>query len=344
MKTLQKLLSVTLVLVIFLSLCLSVSAVEKPESIFESAFKAEIFKIMGWDVEDEDYAYFAHFGYNADGTVAPLDSTPDYVVANVSYAIVSDANHMEYIGNYLVESNVIHYPYELGYHIYSVKDDELYTLGEAYEAGLPGVEFVLSVLGEKKFAYRDVFFDHIGNAYEEYQPQHMFYNYKELYSYYGESTSEEATPDFMLIAGYGDVAPAYSYGVFGDYIVHTGHYIPYCLSYYVIDKNAKVYTLREAYEAKLEGIETVFTEYGLGQLLGDVDKDRILTIKDATRIQKCIAGIDSFTYEDEIRGIPEIWGDSHDEYVRFLSDFNDDDERNIKDVTAIQKHIAGLEY
>ena len=59
--------------------------------------------------------------------------------------------------------------------------------------------------------------------------------------------------------------------------------------------------------------------------LGDANLDGTLNIKDATSIQKNIAGLEEFT-----------------EQQKSLADFNADTVVNIKDATAIQKKIAGL--
>ncbi len=73
-------------------------------------------------------------------------------------------------------------------------------------------------------------------------------------------------------------------------------------------------------------IPVVFTDdLKIDKLLGDADKDGQLNIKDATAIQKNIAGLLKFDSEQTA-----------------LADFNKDNEVNIKDATAIQKKIAGL--
>ena len=59
--------------------------------------------------------------------------------------------------------------------------------------------------------------------------------------------------------------------------------------------------------------------------LGDVNRDGSVNIKDATAIQKNIAGLIEFDTEQNS-----------------LADFNEDASVNIKDATAIQKKIAGL--
>lgn len=80
-------------------------------------------------------------------------------------------------------------------------------------------------------------------------------------------------------------------------------------------------------------------EINLGEIIGDIDKDGKLTVKDATYIQKCVAGLLNYPEDDEIR----YDGTEAPAFLIYISDFNRDVERNVKDATAIQKHIAGLE-
>ncbi len=76
--------------------------------------------------------------------------------------------------------------------------------------------------------------------------------------------------------------------------------------------------------------------------IGDLNGDNNLDIKDATLIQKCLAGVEEFdAYNDMVLGFLEK---HHGKWERYISDFNRDGVRNVKDATAIQKHIAGLEY
>ncbi len=61
---------------------------------------------------------------------------------------------------------------------------------------------------------------------------------------------------------------------------------------------------------------------------GDTDYDKEITVKDATQIQKTLAGITCFVRN----------------HMRLNADFNRDKLVDIRDVTAIQRHIAGLGY
>ncbi len=63
----------------------------------------------------------------------------------------------------------------------------------------------------------------------------------------------------------------------------------------------------------------------IGYILGDVNGDRKLNIRDATRIQKYLAKLTVFNNEQV-----------------FLGDFNEDKVVNIKDATTIQKKLANV--
>lgn len=179
------------------------------------------------------------------------------------------------------------------------------------------------------------------------------YMYKMLYRHFDssldEATAEEASPDYVLVFGGENVmSPAYSAAGFGDkYLVQEYNiYYPYILGFYVITTDdMKVHTLREAWNAQIDGIEDIFTDFGLGEIRGDSDNDGKITVKDATHLQKCLAGIERFTEDEYVSGFGEA-GQRDDEgmFSDRVSDMNMDGSVNIKDATAIQKFLAGIEY
>lgn len=131
-----------------------------------------------------------------------------------------------------------------------------------------------------------------------------------------------------------------SYGVYGNYVLRNDEtYSPSVSGFniYVSDTDSFV-SLREAYNTNIDGIESVFTDYGIGELIGDVDKDKSLTIFDATTIQRNLAQISDFASNDEIQGVCEDGSVS----ISYISDFNRDGVRDIFDATAIQKQLASL--
>ena len=171
------------------------------------------------------------------------------------------------------------------------------------------------------------------------------YQYEELYTYYSncDDSTDESEPSYILIKGYYTFDPMPAYEIIDNYVIETRNCFSPCeVPYFVIvPSEQKLHTIHEAFEANVEGIENIFETYNFGRLLGDMDKDRKLTIKDVTYIQKCLVGIEKFPENDGIAGMNAL--NSEDQKCRYISDFNRDGERNIKDATAIQKHIAGLE-
>lgn len=78
-----------------------------------------------------------------------------------------------------------------------------------------------------------------------------------------------------------------------------------------------------------------------GEIIGDMDYDRKLTVKDATFIQSAIANIVEFPLEDKV--VYQTFDFSAlTEELTYISDYNRDGNRDIKDATAIQRRVAGL--
>lgn len=174
------------------------------------------------------------------------------------------------------------------------------------------------------------------------------YFYVHLYNHYpaGAATADESTPDYVLVHAGNDIcSPAGSAGGFGDYLVTAANiYYPYTLGYYIITtEDMNVLTLREAWDAQIPNIEDVFEDYGLGVKRGDSNLDGEINIKDATFIQKCIAGIEEFADGEYAGGFAEGGQGEDGFYHGRVSDVNIDDEVNVKDATTIQKRLAGLE-
>ena len=174
--------------------------------------------------------------------------------------------------------------------------------------------------------------------------------YGEIYEWCAEGdceTVDEATPDYVLInTATNMVLPMPVADVYGDYVFcnySINRPFKYCYCIYLTE-SGEVIGLTDALENEVEGIYNVFTQGGIGDLIGDMDKDRKLTVRDATYIQKCIAGLEKFEYYDKIEAFEADLRQGKNPPLLYISDFTRDYERNIKDATAIQKHIAGLEY
>jgi len=167
--------------------------------------------------------------------------------------------------------------------------------------------------------------------------------YHEGYEYYStEPESTEATPDFVLIELYENPKTnTHEAQAYGDYIIRDSNsYFPETLGYYIYLPEAnKIYALQDAFDMGIESVYNVFTEGGIGELIGDVNYDRKLNVKDATLIQKEISRVEFI----ENNYIPSYtWSDSPD-VPSYIGDYNRDGKMNVRDATAIQKHIAGLD-
>lgn len=180
-------------------------------------------------------------------------------------------------------------------------------------------------------------------SYSIYQGEPSF----SLFKAYEHYNGNESTPDWVVVEVHSTATATKVYHeLFGYYIYcYDPCYDEQTLSYYVIDCETKeVIALTDAMCASKDEYSSFLTDSRYPKItrIGDMNRDNLLDIKDATVIQKCIAEIEDYdTYDDIILGFTEK---HHGRWERYISDFDRDGERNIKDATAIQKCIAGLPY
>ena len=163
--------------------------------------------------------------------------------------------------------------------------------------------------------------------------------YEEVYYHY----NSEGEIDWALVRGYPTFNAPWGispYAVFGDRIIRKITRKTFHVEYsiYDVSDNRFYDIVRNRNDEKYQ-LNAVLTELNIGELIGDMDADNKLTVKDATYIQKCIAEVIDFPENDKVDGVYTSDGYG---YLAYLSDFNRDGVRNIKDATAIQKHIAGI--
>lgn len=345
MKVYKRILSLTFALIMCVSGALAgVSAEEDHMCQLNPMYKDVVFNNLGWDKYSDIYTYSCEYVWNSDGSPFNSTSTPDYALIVAHDNTVSPWEYRETIGNYRLYHASGYSPFMTGYVIYSFEEDKIYSIREAWNNRINGVEKVLGILGAKVSLYAEEFEEYL-EPYkdpEEENSVYGWYYYEELYYYDtdtgGTTEIPEATPDYVLVdATAYHCPPANVTEVIGDYVVYTGWGIPNDLSYYVYTpKDDKIFTLREAYDAQLQGIMNVFTDYGTGFLLGDTDRDKKLTIKDATYIQKALAKIEEYPLYIADEHIPD-W------VTVDVADFDLNAKINIKDATAIQKKLANIE-
>ncbi|MBE6738349.1 MAG: hypothetical protein E7566_06835 [Ruminococcaceae bacterium] len=116
--------------------------------------------------------------------------------------------------------------------------------------------------------------------------------------------------------------------------IHYGVSCYLGLGYYVvIPETEEVLILEDAVKANFEDLKDWCDEEGIARKIGDADADGEITVRDATYIQKFLAGVEGYVIEDI--------------YAMFCyaySDFDGDYKVNVKDVTNIQKYLADLPF
>jgi len=166
-----------------------------------------------------------------------------------------------------------------------------------------------------------------------YIPEEKWNVYREHYEYF---SSDGTVPDYVLMSVYVARGEMDCVEIMGDYVlVHDHTYFPNESLYFVyVPSEDALYTFPELFSADIKIFEKIFEKRGYGlELIGDADQDRKITIKDATWIQKKLAGYSMSTYYGEDTVVLE---------ERYVQDFNRDTVVNIQDATAIQKYLAGI--
>lgn len=271
-----------------------------------------------------------------------------YFIAYPEWIDPIDEGVVRKVGDWTLKSNAINYPYDLG--MYVADKEKIYTLEEAVNAGIcadfsilrPYYLFWLGFypkhVSDPDNKYEDAVFEkHLGLGSDEYDKVY----YYEGYEHY--SSVDEATPDFVVITLYQNFSSqAFIAELFGDYVLHYNSIrSPYRYGKAIyFPKEDRLVSIETAYKENPELIMYAFTEGGVGQLIGDMDNDRKITVKDATYIQKCLAELEEFSVHDKIYGFDYS---TETNVPLYVSDFNRDKKRDIKDATSIQKHLAGLE-
>ncbi len=171
----------------------------------------------------------------------------------------------------------------------------------------------------------------------ETQYEHVA-TYRELYYHHGEN----GEIDWALASCRLDYCqPAVYTTVIGNRVIsHGNYYAPFDSGYAVYDVEKDAFIDAASLAAKAyDGFTKAFDEsVSEGKPLGDLDSDNEITIIDATIIQRCEAFLRDYPVDDEINLFS--WRSAQ----KYYSDFNRDGERDILDVTAIQRYLVELPY
>ena len=175
-----------------------------------------------------------------------------------------------------------------------------------------------------------------GNIYEDKVKEiyPFLYEYSELY-YHSDNNGDV---DWVLITGEeGAVFPEPLYQVIGNrVIIEEEPTAPFAFGMAVYDvAQDKVSPIYDGMLDQYEGLEEAFNKYGCGKLIGDIDGDNIITVLDATEIQRCSVGNRDYPDNDLVQPYEEVDG-----ALKYYSDFNRDGERDILDATSIQRYAV----
>jgi len=162
--------------------------------------------------------------------------------------------------------------------------------------------------------------------------------YKELY-YHRDENNEI---DWALINCYCNIeSPIELTTIVGNRVLSPGRQsYPFDACYGIYDvKNDKFVdgNSREAYQ--YDNFVRAFDEVvGQGKPLGDIDGDGILSITDATLLQRCDVLLSEYPASDEFMITYDY------DTIHYYSDFNRDGMRDIIDATCIQRYLVGMTY
>ena len=219
----------------------------------------------------------------------------------------------------------------------SRQDGEIYV--HCYKIGLPDPNAPATPdEAQKDYKYREKLL----SQYRLYEEQ--LTEYDEIY----EHTDENGKTDWVLIQAnaasahpdmVGWTSPAYF--EFGNRVLEIeDRYEPFAFGMGVFSvKHDRFFDVSAPELYELDDLERVWTKIGEGRLIGDMDGDNKLTSVDAALIRRCAAGMQDYPESD--KNIPS---DMVENPLTYFSDFDQDGERTIMDVTAIQRYLANLPY
>ncbi len=174
------------------------------------------------------------------------------------------------------------------------------------------------------------------SGYLDYSVDDFVNEYDELY-YHKNKNGETDWVLLYALAGFPE--PISVYGIIGNRVFYMGAHSPFAFGLGIYDVKSDsfydLYTMRDysAYDGLMEAIDNS----GKGRLIGDMDNDNILSIIDATYAQRCEVHIREYPENDLVQPIND--GENK---LKYYSDFNRDGERNVLDVTSIQRYLIGI--
>lgn len=185
---------------------------------------------------------------------------------------------------------------------------------------------------ELVYQFEDKFFERYLATYDQIE---SCYGYDEVYYHYDEN----GQIDWCLVSAKGlnfETADIKTLR-FNDFVLYSSSSHLYEMMYGIYDVAAdKFIDIVDCYNelGKYEGVEDALREVPQSRPIGDYDDDNRLSILDATGIQRMLAKLESFRYDN----YSDILGNRG-----LFSDIDGDGEISILDATAIQRKLAMLD-
>ena len=183
-----------------------------------------------------------------------------------------------------------------------------------------------------------------GWFYIEYLKQHSEATYysEKYYHYENPDDFDSSNIDWALVFCTQYVMDdfvdnTYFYLVGDRVVVATADYSPYEIPYAVYDKGKNEFinitdVNPDDYPGLLEALDNEIFVHRIG----DMDRDKCISVIDATIIQQAVAGVVEYPDFDENKS----WCVNGSETFYFYSDYDRDGERTVMDATAIQKKLV----
>ena len=301
------------------------------------------------------YAYLNHLKY----TPTPDDTVYCKALGKIRSHIVFSAyverkdvdypamNPQQIIGNYLFRTSGHLSSEENPIHLYVLTSNgDVLSALQAYKSGLVSDEELAKLANGKPcdpydpyelYTYDSIIIPKVKETYLD-DKEYKVISYTEIYKHYSETN--KITPKYVLFnidtdRAITDIPHA---TMINDYLIYdreadfdytNGVYIP---------KTNEIISLKTALKRNIEGIDKAFEHISYSALIGDNNNDGKLSIKDATYLQKCLAGMEQYREDDP------IYAYEFDDRIpaHYISDYNRDGVRNIRDATAIQKKLAKI--
>lgn len=116
----------------------------------------------------------------------------------------------------------------------------------------------------------------------------------------------------------------------------------FCFGYGIYDANQDtfydIYDVRERSE-DYPDLKNVLSAFNIGRPIGDADADSIMTVLDATRVQRVLAELESFEYNGAVYYLHEPGQPILDS--TYYADYDLDGTVTIVDATGIQRALVG---